>query len=223
MRAIGSTLHMVDVGDNRIGAVSTSGLQQRELLIENAAAQGMKPVYCIYCTETQRNIWTKPSAPPGYLSYNTGCLLADALDVPLTTRKLDDIENKCIPWHYLVERSDFVHEKRERIATEFREFTRYASVDIELDMMPIGLDVGKTGPEWYTGWNAPTIDDLNEDSDREFDKAGVKRTTSEDLNRLQTRTHEGRRIAEFDRRRLYELGISRMLVLDIRYDPSSEE
>ena len=201
--------------------IATSGIQQRDLLIKDAGAVRMKPVYCIYCTETQRNIWTQPKAPPGYLNHHTGCLLADALDVPLATRNLDEIEEKCIPWHYLVERAVFVHEKRERIKTDYVEYIGYASVD--LDMMPIGLDDGEAGPKWYTGWNAPTIEDLNEDTGREFDWTGVEKTTSEDLNRLQTETSEGRRIAEYDRRRLHELGISRMLVLDVRDDPDSEQ
>ena len=68
--------------------VKSSGSQQRDLLIGGARADRMKAVYCIYCTEPQRNIWQQPTALPGLGSFQTGCLLADAAHVPLTTRKL---------------------------------------------------------------------------------------------------------------------------------------
>ena len=46
--------------------VRSSGKQQRDLLMKDADAAGMKAVYCIYCTELQRNVWKECDALPGY-------------------------------------------------------------------------------------------------------------------------------------------------------------
>ena len=51
--------------------VKSSGKKQRDLLIAGAVAEGMKPVYCIYCTEPQRSVWTEDKAPPGFGSLQT--------------------------------------------------------------------------------------------------------------------------------------------------------
>lgn len=81
--------------------VKSSRKQQRDLLIAGASAENMKPVYCIYCTESQRKIWTQDQALPRFRRLETGCLLAGAQDVPQETKKLGDIEEKCKPWHFL--------------------------------------------------------------------------------------------------------------------------
>ncbi len=81
--------------------VKSSGKQQRELLLDRAKDDKMKPLYCIYCTECQRTIWKQSHAKNGLEKYQTGCLLADANDVPEDTKKLCAIERNCIPWHYL--------------------------------------------------------------------------------------------------------------------------
>lgn len=94
--------------------VKSSGKQQRDLLLEKAQADDMKPLYCIYCTEPQRSLWTQSHPMGDFKGYQTGCLLADANDVPVTTTKLDEIEHKCIPWHYLFERAAFVRKHKRR-------------------------------------------------------------------------------------------------------------
>ena len=88
---------------------ASSGKQQRDLLIHGAIDDNMKPIYCIYCTEEQRRIWKQASEAVMIEGFQAGCLLADASDVLLTTRKLEEIEDKCIPWHYLFSRYAFVH------------------------------------------------------------------------------------------------------------------
>lgn len=40
-----------------------SGKQQRQLLIDAALADGMKPLYCIYSTERERALWTQAVTP----------------------------------------------------------------------------------------------------------------------------------------------------------------
>ena len=81
--------------------VKSSGKEQRDLLIAGSMAEGMKPVYCIYCTEQQRTLWKEVEAVPELASFETGCLLAAAGDVPGTTTRLDEIEENCWPWHHL--------------------------------------------------------------------------------------------------------------------------
>ena len=72
--------------------VGSSGKQQRDLLINRAGKDGMKPVYCIYCTEAQRRVWKQGVATAPFGTLQAGCLLADARDVPLTTKRLHEIE-----------------------------------------------------------------------------------------------------------------------------------
>lgn len=200
--------------------VSSSGDQQRDLLLSGAQADGMKPIYCIYCTEPQRGIWTEITAPSGYRSYHTGCLLVDANDVSLATRRLHEIEDRCIPWHYLVERSAFVYDKQEFINENLDALVirTYASIGL----IPTPTD----GDEWELarrrGWNAPTIDDLNEDTGRDFDGTGVAETTDEDRARLEAGTAAGRQIARQDQERAHARGVSRMMAIDVR-DAEAEE
>ena len=105
--------------------VVSSGKQQRQLLIDGANADGMKPLYCIYCSEPQRTLWTQGAASGSYQAFQSGCLLADASDIPLTTKKLDEIEDKCIPWHYLFKRSMFLHRRDEFIDAEVGSFPEF--------------------------------------------------------------------------------------------------
>ena len=86
--------------------VKSSGRQQRDLLLDTANRDGMKALYCFYCTEPQRTIWKQLNLPEKNIEIQTGCLLADANDVPEATTELKQIECKCIPWHYLFNAPD---------------------------------------------------------------------------------------------------------------------
>ena len=108
--------------------VKSSGKEQRDLLIGDARAARMKPVYCIYCTELQRNVWTQDKALPGVGSFQTGCLLADAAHVPDTTTKLDAIEEKCRPWHQLLAPAVVMQEESEDFAVDGGDFVRFISI-----------------------------------------------------------------------------------------------
>ena len=194
--------------------VGSSGKQQRDLLIDGASADGMKPVYCIYCTEAQRRVWKEGVATAPFEGLQAGCLLADARDVPLNTKRLRQIEEKCIPWHFLFRRSVFVRCRQESIEAEDAEFV---SLFEELVVMEwSGADDGRITGRGDAGWNAPTIDDLNRETGREFDRAGVRETTDEDRARAEPRTAAGRLTAQDDRGRLLDRGIHRMLVMDAR-------
>ena len=200
--------------------VASSGIQQRELLIDGAIEDNMKPIYCIYSTERQRGIWKQARETAMSKDFQAGCLLADASDVPLTTRRLVEIEDKCIPWHYLFSRYAFVHEKIEFLKQADHEFQKYHSVShTPVPTLRNGNDMHQTDS---TGWNAPTIDDLNEDTGRDFDRAGVRETTNDDLERLRPEKAVERNIVEPDQDRLHKRGIQRMMVMDVREESGSE-
>lgn len=133
-------------------------LQQRDLLIDAAQANKMRPMYCFYRAESQRNILGQQLARP-----QTGCLLADARNVPLDTRSLISIEWACWPWHYLLE--------------------PFPSVGV---MIPPLLPAAATEvadatliPRLPLAWDAPSILDLNEDTEGEYDPTGVEDTPTD--------------------------------------------
>ncbi len=196
--------------------VKSSGKKQRDLLIAGAAAEGMKPVYCIYCTEPQGKVWTQKQAVPGFRSFETGCLLADAEDVPGGTTKLDAIEEECRPWHHLFAPGVLMQKELETFSIDGGDFVQFVS--IRQPRAPL-VRVGEAiEPPDDSGWNAPTIDDLNGDTEREFDQTGVRNTTGEDLARLESDTEAESEVAQSDGERLRELGIRRMIVMDVRDD-----
>ena len=80
-----------------------------------------------------------------------------------------------------------------------------------------------TGAIGRCGWNAPTVDDLNDETDREFDWTGVEETADEDRARLEPDTERGWQIARSDEERLRELGIYRMMAMDVRGDRETED
>ena len=201
--------------------VKSSGREQRDLLIAGARAARMKAVYCIYCSELQRKVWKQPKAPPGYRSFQTGCLLADATHVLPTTRKLDRIEEKCRPWHHLFVPAALRQEGFDSFAVDAGDFVQ--SLSTRQPRVPL-VKVSRTMESLdASDWNPPTIDDLNEDTGRKFDWPGVAETTEEDRARLEPDTKTEGAMARSDEERLRELGISRMMVMDVRGDSESDE
>lgn len=201
--------------------VKSSGKQQRDLLMAGAAATRMKPVYCIYCTERQREFWTQFKALPGFGAFETGCLLAGAENVPQDTKRLVEIEKKCWPWHYLFVPGVVMPAEAGHVEADAEDPAEFAG---PRQMRSYGLVTeGMEEPAGGSGWIAPTVDDLNEDTDREFDRVGVAETTEEDRARLERDTQAGREMARWDEERLRELRLSRMLVVDVRGDPESDE
>ena len=201
--------------------VKSSGKQQRDLLIDSARAAKMKPVYCIYCSEPQREVWKQPPPPRGYRSFELGCLLADAAHVLETTKRLNEIEEKCRPWHHL-----FLPAALRQAGLDYFLFDADDIVRAGLAGRPLAplvkvdrsIEQGKA-----TAWHPPTVDDLNEETDREFDRCGVAETTAADRARLEPDMRTGHEIARIDEARLRELGISRMMVFDVRDTPESHK
>ncbi len=173
------------------GTLQIKYKQQRELLLDKAEFANMKPIYCFYCTEPQRSIWKQSNQE----ECHTGCLLADANDVPETTKRLCEIERKCIPWHYLFERAEF--------------FSRSKSGKLHT------VRVGRTGDysdanreAGVRPWDAPTVADLNGEGDGDFDLTGVHETNDEDLNRINP--------SQADPMQICTRRIHRTLVIDVR-------
>ena len=177
-------------------AVGGSGIQQRELLIQSSMADGMRPMYCIYCTESQRRLWNKLG------NTETGCLLADARNVQLQTKALGQIEWACWPWHYLLE---------------------VAVPHIKIDHLVPGGEYDEKGLSFPPPqrprpvWNLPNFLDLNEDTPRRYDRTGVEETTKFDLARVADGGAEdaGRWVESERDRRSYE-SPRRMVAIDVR-------
>ncbi len=201
--------------------VKSSGRQQRCLLISEAHLAGMKPVYCIYSTEQERTIWKQPKGRRGYRTFQTGCLLADAEDVPLFTRRLYEVEQKCIPWHFLFEPTVSMQWRWEIAEVDYRHLVQFVSVGRR--HVPVAGNDEVVVPPESSRWNAPTIDDLNQDIRRYFDRTGVEETTAEDRARLEPESDGGQRVFRSDGERLRELGIRRMMVMDVRGKSGADE
>lgn len=196
--------------------VKSTGAEQRDLLIAGAVVEGMKPVYCIYCTELQRTFWKEIQTVAGLTGIETGCLLVGAGDVPSTTTRLDEIEADCRPWHHLFAPEVELQKEREEFAENLRESAQ--TIWTSQSRVPLFTVAGMAEVEDASGWNAPTIQDLNDDTGREFDETGVRDTTGEDLARLEPGTDVGSEVVQSDGERLRRVGIRRMMVMDVRGD-----
>lgn len=158
---------------------------------------------------------------PGFRGLETGCLLADVAHVPRITTKLGAIEDKCRPWHHLFAPTVAMGKEREAFAVDAEEF--FGIVWTRQPRVPLVTIGTVMEARDDSGWNSPTVDALNEDTDREFDWTGVAETTGEDLARLEPETDAGLAVARFDRERLGELGMRWMMVMDVRDDAASDE
>ena len=172
----------------------------------------MKPVYCIDCTESQRKIWKLGKAEPGFRTLKTECLLAGAEDVPQGTKTLVEIEKKCKPWHYLFLPGVPMLTEVEHVVPDAHDADWLAGIWLRR-APPIMAD-DAAGPADGSGWDAPTVDDLNEDTDRQFDPTAVALTTGEGRARLEPDSANGRDMARRDEERLRDLRLSRMPVMD---------
>ncbi|MCY4606972.1 MAG: hypothetical protein OXD40_00010 [bacterium] len=109
----------------------------------------------------------------------------------------------------------------ESFAIDAGEFVEFVSISQPRAAL---VQVGKAPePPDAPEWNAPTVDDLNDDTGRAFDPIGVRRTSPEDRARLEPDTAAGIAVARTDEERLRDLGICRLLVMDAGDDPGSDE
>jgi len=188
--------------------VKSSGQQQRDLLMSAARTDRLRPVYCIYCTEAQRAIWNRPILIKGLRPLQTGCLLANARDVPEATTRLPRIENVCAPWHYLcIPRVLW----KTRIPDDF----------VATAIGPLVADNDEAHPveSGIVGWDAPSIDDLNGFGRERFDSTGVHETNEGDLESAEPGSGYNLQARERESERLLEREIHRWMVIDVRGEP----
>ena len=167
---------------------------QRKQLLDMSKCENMKPIYCFYCTEPQRWIWKQAQVNDDCEGFQTGCLLADANDVPETTKKLCEIEHNCIPWHYLFQCADFARCRSDGL---FSPLTARVVGSGHADRDPV-----------TTQWETPTIEDLNGQGNSDFDHTGVHETNEKNLRQSG--------YPQEDFTKIPDRGIHRILKIDVR-------
>ena len=195
----------------RDGTLKIRYKSQRDRLLDQAAADNMMPVYCIYCTERQRSIWKQSGSIGDCDEYRTGCLLVDANDVPVTTKDLPEIEAKCVPWHYIFVPSGFAKCSYEAISDRRNELLLRETFHYW-----IKRDRGDGHSEVGRAWQALSVAALNGQGDRPLDATGIHETNDVDRQRLGSDVEEEDYAYNDDYYRLQERGIRLMLVVDVR-------
>lgn len=184
--------------------VKSSGKQQIDLLIKDAKANRLKPVYCLYAAEPQRNLWKKENVGGGFEAFEAGCLLAHAETVKKKMPKtLTDIEADCVPWHYLVERQDYAQTALTDVLDVDSNILRFLvfSADVRI-ATGAGRSRDSASVEGF-----PTLDELNAEAPPTRDIEG--------LIEIYEPEYELRRSDDEYRER----GIGRLVEIDIREFP----
>lgn len=165
--------------------VKGSGALQRDLLIRGAAADGLRPMYCVYSSERQRGLWKSTLVE----SYEAGCLLVDARDVGSRTTCLSQIEGRSYPWHFLVTHGEYARQRsfgavRRGNYLEFRRPKNLAQAAYEDRRFIARTTRAVRIPPLGRTRLLPTVDDLNRDDApvaERYDETGVRATTEEDI------------------------------------------
>jgi hypothetical protein len=85
---------------------SKASIPQIDLLLQDATANRLLPIYCFYCSEAQRQHWKLGKSEASV--FEAGCLITDAHVVKaMMPGRLSDIEAQCVPWHYLISRARY--------------------------------------------------------------------------------------------------------------------
>lgn len=149
--------------------VKSSKAEQIDLLIADAKASGLMPVYCFYASEKQRTKW-KASAGSGVTSpFEFGCLLASAHRVRRKMPKsLSEIESDCVPWHFLVDQRRFQQIKDVGLLGAPSSFSYLSSGGL------LHFPIPESDPSQVAGRpHFPTIDDLNRPDAELSDREGI--------------------------------------------------
>jgi hypothetical protein len=175
----------------------TSPMPQVDLLIRDAATHQMRPAYCFYSSEDQRNFWTKKPLNADRTAFEAGCLLADARTVKKQMpKRLAEIERCSVPWHYLWSRSRF-ELLSASFVVKFADSDDYRTIDQVWATMsgPVSLEVPA---------NFPTVMELNGDLAGGTDKTGIFPTEKSELS------HDLQSDAPRER------GVALLMVVDVR-------
>jgi hypothetical protein len=187
--------------------VKSSKAEQLDLLIKDAKASRLLPVYCFYASERQRKKWKVSVAHSGTSAFEFGCLIASAHRVRKKMPKsLSDIENDCVPWHYLIDRRRFRRVKRIEI---------FGRPGVASFMSPEGFlqfPIPETVSDEGSGYlEFPTIDDLNRPDVKMPDREGLIEGPG---------THFG---LEQSAESFRERRISKLIEIDVREFPLDAE
>lgn len=183
--------------------VKSSKDHQIDLLIKDARAQGLMPVYCFYASETQRQKWRTISNSGTLSPFEFGCLLASAHKVKVKMPKsLAAIESDCVPWHYLADRRRFSRIQQIVInegsgpatLTSSEGFIQFPVPESELD--------DNSGNNGF-----PQIEDLNRTDAAIPPREGIIEGTGDQV-------YNERSVESFQER-----GISKLLEIDVRSFP----
>jgi hypothetical protein len=138
--------------------VKSSGAEQIDLLIKDAKANGLMPVYCLYSTERQRSHWKKQNIGGGFEAFEAGCLLAHAETVKAKVpTSLANLETDCVPWHYLIERQDYAQAIVTDVFEDAASVLRFVvSLSDEVVATGSGRSRGSASSQGF-----PTFDELN--------------------------------------------------------------
>lgn len=184
--------------------VKSSGEQQIDLLIKDAKANRLQPVYCLYSSEAQRDHWKKVNVSGGLEAFEAGCLLAHAETVKEKMPKtLAEIEKDCVPWHYLVSREDYVHASLTDVLDVEGSVLRFLVPSPDLGLA-IKTARSRDSETWV---DFPTLDELNTPYRPDRDIEGLVEVDDPEYER---------RGSEAEYR---ERGIGRLVEIDVRKFP----
>ena len=103
-------------------------LKQLDALITAAKQDGVIPLYCFYSAEQHRAQWLNPNGPGDDISYEAGCLLADARKVKkLPKQSFKEVESISVPWHFLIDTKRY---QRRTFATFHQGVSRVTTFDL---------------------------------------------------------------------------------------------
>lgn len=144
---------------------------QIDLLIDDAKANGLFPVYCFYCTEPQRSHWVKGSVEADTEAFESGCLIADAETVSRKApKKLNEIESDTVPWHFLCTRRKF----STRLSPYSLRF--HENLPVERYIEEFLEEVVPSNGGRASDIGLPTIFELNKESSELDERKGIFRT-----------------------------------------------
>ncbi|MCA0940548.1 hypothetical protein LCM28_11745 [Salipiger pacificus] len=188
--------------------VKSTKKQQIDLLIEDAKKYRLKPVYCLYSAERQRDHWKKENVGGGYEAFEAGCLLAHAQTVKAKMPKtLADIEHDCVPWHYLVERQDYAQASLTDVLDVDGRVLRLVVSSADMRV----ATASDRSRDSAVAQGFPTLDELNAPDRPKRDIEGLVEIDEPEFERRRSE-------AEYRDR-----GIGRLVEIDVREFPERPE
>jgi hypothetical protein len=172
---------------------------QVDLLINSSKQDGLRPIYCFYCAEKHREIWTTDHVGGYGEARETGCLLAPAEAVKsFTPKNLAKIEAWTVPWHFLWSPGCYSVNRNEYSQKLYEDLGYFRTMEeIEFWDYPAQMSA-------LTEWALPTVDDLNSKDIDLSSTQGISQTMPDQFTR------------ELPYRYCDERGIGLVMLLDVR-------